>query len=433
MLSQSATKRESTGNGGFRRIQPAEHFLVLPVPFFLSENSLKVELQACDGLRRWRSNFESMIVAAPLADEAFLARNPGIAWVAVEEVASSIEYVPLPMAFKLKEFAKHYRGTRALLAECIDNARYLQFAIGALVGDWGVVAAQIALRKHRRYAIHMDRVEHQLLLENSRNLTLHRRIKARVMSPLMLHWHQRLIARANLALFNGQDTMSAYGNLTVASRLVYDIHIEVNAATIDKLSVQKQDELRRGEPLRICYTGRFDKEKAPLDWIRAIAYARDKGVKLSATWLGDGPLRKDAVSLVKQLGCSELIALPGFVKERQQVMDLVASSHIMLFTHIGPESPRCLLEALMHSTAIIGYESRYSKELVSRNGGGLHVESGNFEELGAALVKGDRDRLFLAELVGRARTDGRRFGADEVFRLRSGLIMEHLGSEAPVA
>lgn len=433
MLSSTVIKRESTAKYDSRRIQPAEHFLVLPVPFFFSENSLKVELQACDGLRRWRSNFDSMIVAAPLADEAFHARNPGIAWVAVEEVASAIQYVPLPMAFKVRDFAKHYRGTRALLAECIDNARYLQFAIGALVGDWGVVAAEIALRKHRRYAIHMDRVEHQLLLENSRNLAMHRRIKARFMSPLMLHWHQRLIARASLALFNGQDTMSAYGDLTEASRLVYDIHIEVDASSIDKLSIRKQDEIVRGEPLRVCYTGRLDAEKAPLDWIRAIAFARDQGARLSATWLGDGPLRKEAVSLVKQLGCSELIALPGFVEDRQQVMDLVASSHIMLFTHIGPESPRCLLEALMHSTAIIGYESRYSKELVNKNGGGLHVRSGDFEELGAALVKCDRDRMSLAKLVGRARMDGRRFGADEVFRLRSGLIIEHLGPEAPIA
>ena len=171
-----------------------------------------------------------------------------------------------------------------------------------------------------------------------------------------------------------------------------------------------------------------------LDWIRAIAYARDKGVRLSATWLGDGPLRKEAISLVTQLGCSEIIALPGFVRERQQVMDLVASSHVMLFTHIGPESPRCLLEALMHSTAIIGYESGYSKELVSKSGGGLHVTSGNFEKLGAAIVQCDRDQPFTcAELVARARMDGQRFGADEVFRQRSGLIMKHLASETSVA
>ena len=88
MLSTSVPKRGFVGNGASQRIQPAEHFLVLPVPFFSSDNVLKVELQACDGLRRWRSDFESMIVAAPLADDAFLARNPGIAWVAVEEVAS---------------------------------------------------------------------------------------------------------------------------------------------------------------------------------------------------------------------------------------------------------------------------------------------------------------------------------------------------------
>jgi glycosyltransferase involved in cell wall biosynthesis len=279
----------------------------------------------------------------------------------------------------------------------------------------------------------MDRVEHLLLLKNSRDLAWHRRLKARVISPLMWRWHRRLIERAALALFNGQDTMEAYGNLTAVSRLVYDVHIEVKAQAIDELSCQKRAEIVGGAPLRICYTGRFDAEKAPLDWIRAIAFAHGKGVTLHATWLGDGPLRSDAISLVDRVGCSDLIALPGFVRERRRVMDLIASSHVMLFTHVGAESPRCLLEALMHATAIVGYESGYSRELVSKNGGGLHVESGNFEALGAALVRIDRDRRFLADLLSRAHMDGRRFGASEVFRARSGLIMKHLGSREPVS
>jgi glycosyltransferase involved in cell wall biosynthesis len=427
-FSNSYLYRSSAVESARRRIRPATHFMVVAVPFLLSQNSLHLELQASDGLRRWRSNFDSIIVAAPTADEAFLARNPGIAWVAAEHGDSAIQYVPLPMSFRIKEFAKYYRRVRALLAECIDNAEYLQFGIGALVGDWGGVAAELAIRKRRKYAIHMDRVEHELLLKNSRHLALHRRLKARVVSPLMWRWHQRLIGRADLALFNGQDTMDAYGNLTAASCLVYDLHIEVEASAIDELSSQKQDAILRGAPLRICYTGRFDEEKAPFDWIRAIAHAHSKGVKLNATWLGDGPLRVQAISLVDQLGCSDLIALPGFVRERQRVMDLIASSHIMLFTHVGPESPRCLLEALMHATPIVGYESGYSRELVSKNGGGLLVEGGNFEELGAALVRIDQDRRFLADLLARARMDGRRFGADEVFRARSDLIMKYLGS-----
>jgi glycosyltransferase involved in cell wall biosynthesis len=411
---------------GLGRIRPAAHFIVVAVPFSIAQNTLKLELQASDGLQRWRSNFDSVIVAAPTADEAFLARNPGIAWVVAEE-DPSVQYVPLPMAFRVKEFARHYRKVRALLAECIDNAQYLQFGIGALVGDWGAVAAEIAIRKRRRYAIHMDRVEHELVLKNSRDLALHRRLKARVVSPLMLRLHRRLIERAALALFNGQDTMDAYGNFTTASRLVYDLHIDVDASSIDELSTRKQHEIRSGTPLRICYTGRFDHEKAPLDWIGAIAHAQSQGAKLSATWLGDGPLRMQAIALVNQLGCSDLITLPGFVSERQKVMNLIESSHLMLFTHIGRESPRCLLEALIHSTTIVGYDSTYSKELVSRHGGGLHVKSGDFEALGAVLVKLDRDRWLLADLIARARMDGRRFGASEVFRARSELIIKYLG------
>lgn len=410
-----------------RRIRPAAHFIVVAVPFSICQNTLKLELQAADGLRRWRSNFDSIIVAAPTADEAFLARNPGIAWVVPEEDPAA-QYVPLPMAFRVKEFLRHYRNVRALLTECINNARYLQFGIGALVGDWGAVAAEIAIRKRRPYAIHMDRVEHELVLKNSRGLALRQRLKARMVSPLMLRLHRRLIQRAALALFNGQDTMDAYGNLTAASRLVYDLHIDVDAALIDELSSWKQQEVRNGTPLRICYTGRFDQEKAPLDWIRAIAHAQSRGAKLSATWLGDGPLRMQAIALVNQLGCSDLIALPGFVSERQKVMNLIESSHLMLFTHIGRESPRCLLEALINSTAIVGYESSYSKELVSRHGGGLHVKSGDFEELGAVLVKLDRDRWLLADLIARARMDGRRFGGNEVFRARSELIIKYLDS-----
>jgi glycosyltransferase involved in cell wall biosynthesis len=408
-------------------IRPAAHLLVLPVPFLQRHGRLHLELQASDGLRRWVSNFCSMIVAAPTADEAFLARNPGIVWVPGEELADAVQYVPLPMAFKLGDFIRHYRRTQALLADCIDKARYLQFAIGALIGDWAGVAAEIAIQKGRKYAVHMDRVEDQLILKTNRNQPLYRRVKARLTSPMMRRWHHRLIARSNLSLFNGQDCLDAYGRLTPASYRIYDVHVDADSEAVHKLSILKQEEVQQGAPLNICYTGRLDIEKAPCDWVRAIAHAHSRGVKLKATWLGDGPLRAKAVSLAEQLGLSELISFPGFVRERQQVLELIASSHAMVFTHISPESPRCLVEALMHATPILGYGSAYSRDLVKLNGGGLHATLGDFEGLGELLVKVDRDRSFLAELIYLALKDGRQFSGSKVFRVRSELIVKHLG------
>jgi colanic acid/amylovoran biosynthesis glycosyltransferase len=98
----------------------------------------------------------------------------------------------------------------------------------------------------------------------------------------------------------------------------------------------------------------------------------------------------------------------------------------MLFTHITPESPRCLLEALMHGTPILGYETAFSKDLVAQNGGGIHVESGNSEALAEMLIKLDRDRATLAQLVRNARLDGKQFSSREVFRHRSNLIKRYL-------
>jgi colanic acid/amylovoran biosynthesis glycosyltransferase len=138
------------------------------------------------------------------------------------------------------------------------------------------------------------------------------------------------------------------------------------------------------------------------------------------------PLREQALSLARSTGLNAVIDFPGFVADRRMVRDLMSSSHAMLFTHIGAESPRCLIEALMNATPILGYETDYSKNLAEEAGGGLHVETGNFQELGRLLVQLDQGRAHFADLVQRACRDGQRFDANEVFRIRSELIISHL-------
>ena len=425
---QSTATIEST-----ETIRPARHFLVVAVPFLRQGNDLYMELQALDGLQRWVNNFGSMILAAPTANAEYIANYPGIAWAPANALSASVQFVPLPMAYRVKEFARVFRATRARLAACIDNAELLQFGIGCLVGDWGGVASEIAISKGRKFAVHMDRVEHRVVIETARNQPFIRRAKVRVQSVLMRRWFHRLISRANLALFNGQECMDAYGGLSPASYRIYDVHVDVQAAVIDTITARKRREIESGAPLKICYSGRLDVEKAPLDWLRAIAHARDRGVRIEATWLGDGPLRAKCLSLIEELGLQSCVSLPGFVKERQEVMDVIASSHAMMFTHVTPESPRCLVEALMHATPILGYESVYSKELLQESGGGMHVKNGNFEQLGELLVQLDHDRPRLIELMESARVTGRRFGAQEVFRARSELIVKHLGNEKAAA
>jgi hypothetical protein len=44
-------------------------------------------------------------------------------------------------------------------------------------------------------------------------------------------------------------------------------------------------------------------------------------------------------------------------------------AHVFVFTHVTPESPRCLLEALVSGSPIVGYKSAFAEEVTTGRGG----------------------------------------------------------------
>jgi glycosyltransferase involved in cell wall biosynthesis len=189
--------------------------------------------------------------------------------------------------------------------------------------------------------------------------------------------------------------------------------------------------------------------KAPLDWVRAIGRARELGVEIQATWLGDGDLREQVEQLVEQLGLGDCIELAGYEDDRSAVLQRLRSAHLMLFTHVTTESPRCLVEALVSGTAIVGYYSRYAEEL-THDGGGAFVPVPDWRQLGERLRdlwgdggngeadpcgngeadpcgNGEADRLQLRQLIEAAAAKRMRFNDRVVFQERSDLIKRYLG------
>src|SRR4051794_27808054 len=150
--------------------RPNSMLLVLPVPFLVRGEELFFEEQACNGLNRWADHFERVVVAAPVIPEPLAAGIPSLLWkdTARLESRGRIKLLGLPWAYRLPDFIKHYRVTRARLRAAIAESAHLQFAIGGLIGDWAGVAASEAIRQRRRFAIHTDRVEHEVLREVTR-------------------------------------------------------------------------------------------------------------------------------------------------------------------------------------------------------------------------------------------------------------------------
>jgi glycosyltransferase involved in cell wall biosynthesis len=405
--------------------QPNSMLLVLPVPFRSIGGALFFEEQACNGLNRWADNFAHVTLAAPIIPES-LAENIGFSWKPMcdLETRDQLTLIPLPWAYGLGQFARNYGRVRQRLRAAIAQNRHLQFGIGGLVGDWASIACLEAIAQRRRFAIHTDRVEHEVLLEVSKEYNLPKRMKAKVVAALVKPYHRYLIRRCALGLWHGSDCYHAYSPYCQESHIIHDVHTRPEDCIDNEALEAKVGNVDAVESISVCYAGRLDPMKAPLDWLKAIAMARDLGANMKAIWFGEGTLRHQAEAEIKRLRLEETVLLPGFLSSRPKLLEALRSSQLMVCTHVTPESPRCLLEALISGTPIVGYESKYSSDLTKELGGGSFVPMHDWEALGRRIADLIANRTKLKYLIREAALNGKRFNDKAVFAERSDLIKQ---------
>ena len=400
--------------------------LVLPVPFRMQAGELYVEAQAANGLDRWADSFARLIVAAPLIPEPLVPGLAGVVWAKVSGLQhhARIACHLLPWAYTPPAFLRSQHAVRRQLRAWIAEADHLQFAIGGLWGDWAAVAALEASRMRRRYAIHTDRVEHVLMRKTAAGSTL-RRLKTAVEAPLMERFHRRVIRGCSLGLWHGDDCFQAYAPWCNENHLVHDVHTK----SADLIGPEELERKIAGvlntQILELCYAGRLDPMKAPLEWLQSIAAARAQGAHIAAVWYGEGPLLEQAQAESTRLHLTGHVRFAGFVPGRAELLARVRQAPAFLFTHVTPESPRNLLEALVCGTPILGYTNPYATDLLQPHGGGSLVPIHDTHALGTLIAELSLDRPRLAAMMRAAAANGRRFTDAAVFAERSALIKQY--------
>lgn len=418
------------------KLNSAEHLMVLPVPMRVTDDGKTIlfESQACNGLDRWCDNFESLYVAAPVLDESLVANRKSMSWADVKSIPSidRIEMIPLPMAYTMGAHNRVAGDVRATLRGLIGRSKYLHFGAFSLFGGWGGIAAELAQQMGRKYAVHFDYVEHEVVRANAKHKSLPRRLKAQWTAHATKSWLSPIIARASLVLCHGSDTYEYYRKLNPNARLIHNIHTTAaDQATPEQVQAKVESLKDASRPIRIVYAGRISSEKAPLDWARAMAIAiKTPGVDIRATWLGDGPMRAEFEAALVREGIRDRVDTPGFTSNRAALLSAVREADLFAFTHVTPESPRCLIESLISATPIIGYSSHYPADLIAKHSGGLLTPMNDWNALGKTVAELATNRSRIADLIPRARQDGGKFTSEAVFRERSELIKEFLADDA---
>lgn len=382
-----------------------------------------IEPQAANGLRLWAENFSHVTVMQPLKlglpDPRTLQRVSQISG------ADRITFDPLPMAYRPDQFLRHLPAARRRIRANIDRADYLCFSLGGLWGDWGAVSSIMSHRMGRRYSVWTDRVESQVTRHKGQTGRGRAALWSRLTWRPMTMLEKWVIRRAALGLFHGRETHDAYAPFCRQPQLVHDIHVGKDDH-IDPDQLARKQQAAASGPLRIVYAGRADPMKGPLDWVEVLTRLERGGVDFRATWLGDGPALAEMRAALDAAGLADKVDLPGFVGDRAAVLEALRQAHVLLFCHKTPESPRCLIEALISGTSLVGYEGAFAADLIAGHGGGELAPMNDIATLAGILTVLSANRSHLAALIARAAQDAALFNDQAVFAHRAQLIRAYL-------
>ncbi|MBB6125013.1 glycosyltransferase involved in cell wall biosynthesis [Sphingobium subterraneum] len=326
----------------------------------------------------------------------------------------------LPSAWSPLAFARSLVPTARRLRRAIDGSQHLQFAIGGLWGDWGAVSTLLARRAGRSAAVWTDRVESDVTRFHAGRSRGLRRIYWAATAWVMGNYERFIIRRSSMGLFHGMDTYRAYSPFSSAPRLVHNIHLSEK----DRISGPELEQKLGQHPkadVRILYAGRVHSEKGVFDWIDALALLRDMGLKFTACWYGDGPDLAEARTQIARHALGDRVTMPGTLSDRDALLRQLREADIFLFCHKTRESPRCLIEALLSGTPIIGYDSPYPADLISRFGGGVLTRE-DPHALAHAVADAAASSSTLQDLQRNAARDGHDLTAEAVFHHRAMLI-----------
>jgi len=400
--------------------------LELPVPLRRVAGVLHVEAQAHNGMQRWLDNFEHLVICAPVIPESQV--DSTMDWKPAQDLLAGgrLTLHELPWGYHPRDHVKHRAAVRALFRDLIPRSRFLCFSNLGWSGAWGNIAAEEARRIGRPYAVWLDWELHVTPLGAQAG-----RLKRTVLNLRRGFERRRAIhaiRHASLGLFHGRTVYDAYAAISREPHVVHNVHLKKDDVILEE-ALQRRLARVDDRRIRIGYVGRVHTMKGPLDWIAAIAAAAAHpgiGVRIEAAWLGNGSLLEQAREDVRRRGLEHVISFPGGESDRAKVLEFLRSLDLFVFCHNTPESPRCLLEALMAGVPLVGYWSSFAQDLVQAEGGGDFVPIGDVEGLADAIVHQLEDAALRQRNTLAAWRSGMHFSDDAVFTHRSDLIKRHL-------
>ena len=134
----------------------------------------------------------------------------------------------------------------------------------------------------------------------------------------------------------------------------------------------------------IINVGKLMDQKNQKLLIKAFSKIADKYPEYKLKIYGEGPKRKELESLVKELGLSEKVEMPGWTPD---IFDKVAAAELFVLSSDYEGLSNALLEAMMLGVPCISTDCAGSNEIIRNNINGILVPAGGLKELVSAMQR----------------------------------------------
>jgi glycosyltransferase involved in cell wall biosynthesis len=407
-------------------------FQVLPSVVRRIDGQLQIDVDFYEALEVYLQHFESVCIACPISTSSEYGTGLERCRAIDHLDPNRFRIIELPNAYSLGDFVRNFNPVRRILRSEIEDAEFLIVSPHTLIGDWPTVAAREAERLGKPYVVEADVVYESLARNAIADEPIWKKsLKEALIIAQMQRSYRRSLHHSKLALFQGKDVYDAYSSFCANPQQVQH-HIPIYER--DHISEEglraKLNRVRENRPLNICYAGRAIDMKGPLDWIDVLQQLSSWNVRLNAVWAGDGPLLPVISSKASGLMLSGQVKFPGYVSDRDRILDTIRSSDIFLFCHKTRESARVLGEALACACPLVGYAGAYPADLVREHGGGLFADLGDRKQLARHIQRLDRDRDELCDLIERAARSGRSFDRTRLLHERMQMVRRYVGPSA---
>jgi glycosyltransferase involved in cell wall biosynthesis len=259
-------------------------------------------------------------------------------------------------------------------------------------------------------------------------------VRAQTGNPLLRlrrsfwHWqlerkYRRAVAGASGIQCNGTPTYEAYRELNRRPLLFFDTRVRRSMLVEQEVLDRRTDELLRGGPLRLAFSGRWAAIKGVDHLPLVAAELRRRGVEFTMDLFGGGDLEPPLRHLIQQQGLADQVRLRGVLDFAAELMPAVSRNADLFVCCHRQGDPSCTyMETMSCGTPIAGYDNEAFAGVVAQSGVGWLSPMDDPRRLAEKIAALDADRPALAAAAAAARA----FAAKHVFEEIMARRIEHL-------